>query len=628
LWYAASAPHLTIALTVLLAFTFALAALFPQLPAGSDPVAAERWLATSAAAYGRFGAFLASSGLLNVLDGPWIAALLSITAFHLALRVAGQMRHLLHARAAAPLAPQGLPFELAQISLTPEDAASRLDAVAAGYRRRHVSAQFEQDARPRVDVFAERRSWAAIGPLLTYLGPLILTGGLLWNTVAGWRALDVGLTPGRVAQPAQANGLALTLVSAPDPVSGTPGVLTLAQGNAVRNVWIDAGRPANWGAVWIAQRSTGPAVTVTAEQNGKRLALQALEEGEGAGETLRLRFDQNENEQGFAIPAANLAVRVVSFDRLPERGIDRPVFLIEGFSGDDATPQLNELIEDERTIEWQGLTLSLRRDRYVVVDLASAPGLPLLPAGALVLLAGAGLASWGGLRRLWINAAAEGDGTLLAVRAAAPAAGQRDVAAAVHALTADAQAGTQLPLWKLLSGGRNWAAAALVAAAGMAAALIAQALAAPEAGRGLLLGHLALAGLGLGVWLPAFVATIRWALAEGTPAFEPGQGGPGPLMRGRAGDPGRGLALLTFPLLVAALLVGGAWSLVTYALPVRVVAAEMWLLTMLCLATAYFHATSPWRPMRLPAWLPALLSLLTLAAGAGLALSARSLLIG
>lgn len=633
LWFAASAPHLTIALTVLLAFTFALAALLPQLPAGSDPIAANRWLATTAASYGRFGPFLASSGLLNVLDGPWIALLLGVTAFHLALRVAGQVRHLLRARASAPLAPQGLPFELAQLPLQPQDVAPRIEALADGFPRRHITAQLEPvaqltPARPRVDAFFERRSWAAIGPLLTYLGPLILIGGLLWNTVAGWRALDVGLTPGRVAQPAQANGLALTLVAAPDPAAAQPGVLTVAQGGATHDTWIDAGRPANWGSVWIAQRSSGPALTVIAEQSGRRLPLQALEEGEGAGETLRLRFAENENEQGFAIPSANLAFRVVSFDRLPERGIDRPVFLLEGFVGEDATPQLNELIEDERTVTWQGVTLSLRRDRYVVVDLASAPGLPLLLAGALVLLAGAGLVSWGGLRRLWINAAAEGDGTLLAARAAAPAAGQREVAAAIHALTTDPVTDAGLPLWKLLTGGRTWATMALAAAVAVAAALVAQALAAPAAGRGLLLAHVALAGLGVAVWLPAFVATIRWAAAEAAPAFEPGQGAPAPLMQGRAGDPGRGLALLTFPLLVAAILLGGAWSLVAFALPLRAVAAEMWLLTALCLAMAYFHATSPWRPLRVPAWLPALLSLLTLAAGVGLALTARSWLTG
>ena len=103
LWFAASAPQVTIALTVLLSFTFALAALLPQLPAGSGPVATARWYSTTAATLGRLGPFFSSSGLLNVLDGPWIAALLIVIAFHLALRIARQAGHLLN-RARGPAA--------------------------------------------------------------------------------------------------------------------------------------------------------------------------------------------------------------------------------------------------------------------------------------------------------------------------------------------------------------------------------------------------------------------------------------------------------------------------------------------------------------------------------------------
>jgi hypothetical protein len=633
LWFAASAPHLTIALSVLLAFTFALAALLPQLPAGSDAVASARWLATTGAAYGRFGSFLVSSGLLNLLGTPWTAVLLGLTAFHLALRIAGQARYLLKARDAAPLAPPWLPFELAQLPRSPDLLAPRIEALVAGHPRGFVEAHRSAGdsvalARQRIDAFFERRSWAAVGPLLTYLGPLAIVGGLLWNALGGWRALDVSLTPGRLSQSAAANGLAVTLVAAPDPAAGRPGVLTLARGNATRDTWIDAGRPATWGSVWIAQRSSGPALAVTAQAGSQRLPLQALEEGEGAGETLRLRFGQNQNEQGFAIPSENLAFRVVSYERLPERGIDRPVFLIQGFAGQDATPQLDQLIEDDGAVEWQGVSLSLRRDRYVVVDLASAPGLPLMAGGGLLLLAGAAVVAWGGFTRAWINAAAEGEGALLAVRSAAPAAGQRLVAATVDALANDNPRAARLPLWRLLFGDRRWALAALGAGVALALLLATPAFSLATAGRGLLIAHLALAGIGLGAWLPALAASLRWALSDAAPALEANQPGATALMLSRAGDPGRGLTLAAFPLLVAAVLLGSVWSLFVFALPVAVVAGEMWLLTALCLANAYFHATSSWRPLRAPSWLPALLVALTLAAAAGLALTTGSLLTG
>jgi hypothetical protein len=368
-------------------------------------------------------------------------------------------------------------------------------------------------------------------------------------------------------------------------------------------------------------------LSVAAEAEGERLSLQALEEGEGAGETLRLRFGENENEQGFAIPGANLAFRVVSYDRLPERGIERPVFLLEGFVGEDATPQLNELVEDEGTVTWQGVTLSLQRNRYVVVDLASVPGLPLLAAGGLMLLAGAVITAWGGLTRTWINAAAEGGGALLAVRSATPAAGQREVAYVVDALATDAAPRPQ-PAWKLLTGGRNSVLAAIAASLLFAALLVAPAWSADVPGRALLLAHLALAGLGLGPWLPALAASLRWAVSDPAPASEAGQATATPLMQSRAGDPGRGLALAAFPLLAAAALFGVAWSMFAFALPLRAIAGEMWLLCAICLAAAYFHATSGWRPLRGPAFLPALLAFLTVAAAAALALTASSFFSG
>ena len=50
--------------------------------------------------------------------------------------------------------------------------------------------------------------------MLTYLGPLLIACGLLWNSLEGWRVLDLILAPGRMVQPPEARGFALNLVSA------------------------------------------------------------------------------------------------------------------------------------------------------------------------------------------------------------------------------------------------------------------------------------------------------------------------------------------------------------------------------------------------------------------------------
>ncbi len=85
------------------------------------------------------------------------------------------------------------------------------------------------------------------------------------------------------------------------------------------------------------------------------------------------------------------------------------------------------------------------------------------------------------------------------------------------------------------------------------------------------------------------------------------------------------MALAAFPLLTAALLVGGIGDLLAFAAPWRAVAGELWVFAAWCMAAAYLHATSGWRPLRVPSWLPVTLAAATLAAGVAAALAAASL---
>ncbi len=465
-----------------------------------------------------------------------------------------------------------------------------------------------------------------------------MIAGLLWNTLGGWRATETPLTPGRAVQPAQAGGLAVTLINPGSADANSPAVVALTQGAQTRNAWLGYLRPAIWGNVWVSQRSSGPAVEVRATAGRKLVLLQPLQgEGGSAGpamESLHLRFAQNESEQAFSVAGGNLAFRVVSYESLAERGIDRPVFLVEGYRGANTTPELNELVQDKGTIEWQGVTLSLQREAHVVVDLAAMPGLPLLTLGGLLLLLGAGVTAWGGLTRLWVNAAAERDGTAIAVRAAAPAIGQREVSRVLRLLSDDNQAAPA-------STGARWSWSALglprIALALVAAGLLAELMIvllraaypfAPQARTWLFVAHLALAALSLGAFALAAAESLGFAIRGSRPSelIDPAFPADRQAMRGRSGDPGRLAALLAFPLLTAAVLLGSVWGLFAFAAPIRAAAAEMWLLAAWVLGAAYLHATSGWRPMRAPAWLPAVLITAALAAGVAAAWAVSSLL--
>ena len=137
-----------------------------------------------------------------------------------------------------------------------------------------------------------------------------------------------------------------------------------------------------------------------------------------------------------------------------------------------------------------------------------------------------------------------------------------------------------------------------------------------------------LAGLALGAWLPASVASTLFALR--TRGAEPDREGETESFpqRGRLPDPGRLPALAGFPLHTAALLLTIVWNVNTYAAPWRTERLDLWLLVAWLLAAAYLHATSPWRPLGLPAWFPALISAAVFGAGILSALSAGLLLVG
>jgi ABC-type transport system involved in cytochrome c biogenesis permease subunit len=256
------------------------------------------------------------------------------------------------------------------------------------------------------------------------------------------------------------------------------------------------------------------------------------------------------------------------------------------------------------------------------------PGLPLLLLGALMLLAGAAITAWGGLTRTWLNAAVEREGMLLAVRVAAPAVGQVEAERVAEGLAAP----PDVPLAEprrvgrgLMYAGYTLAGAVLLAALG---GLTLRGLSllgpAPAAARQAwtLYVHLGLALLGAGAFVAGAIQSMWFAVRATRPTdlVDPAHA-----LRGRAGDPGRGVTLAAFPLLTAALIAGSLWGLLVFAAPVRTLPAEMWLLAAWLLASAYFHLTSGWRPLRSPVWLGPLLMIAALAAAVAACLAAPSL---
>lgn len=428
LWYVLSAPQVTAALFVLLAVTFGLAAVFPQLPSGIEVDEFDRWLTTAAGQFPGAGTFLRAIGAFELLRGAWIRALMVVLGLNLLLRVAAQARflHNLQRPSTIPLPPQRVISRRATLPGPLEQTVARL--------RKALEPQYfvtiEQDAA-HAQIFAQRRPTGAFGPLTTYVGLVFLLAGLVVDDAIGWRAADIALAPGNTRTLNRPGALQIVLGEVDGESATARADLTLTHAGRSQTVHSSLTHPARWGNLWLSQQATGPALAVSATDSGSRaLVLQSLGQDGEVGPDLRILFQQTQNEQGFAIPTRDLTFRVVSYAALPEQGIAEPVFLVEAYRGEETAPIATEFVEDEGSLTLNSVdnvTLTLQRDRYVVLEVAYLPGLPLMLLGGLLTLAGIALSAYGSIARVWVHLAADGEQLLAIIAAAGPAVPQREI---------------------------------------------------------------------------------------------------------------------------------------------------------------------------------------------------------
>jgi hypothetical protein len=406
LWRLSSATTGTILLALLLAATLAVAALFPQEPAGLQPAAEQHWLAAAAGTYGGLGTALRTLGIFNVQEGIWLRILLAAMAFHLLLRIADQARYAwgtLRRSAPAPSPRPGLttveitlPYEAGNARLAVNQVA---DALA---QRFQVSTIAPCD--PPACVYARRHSAGGLGPLLGYLGALVVLIGLLVNGLYGWQAADLALAPGgeTVLAPAPNTKIELSAIGGTERAAVS--AITVTRDGITRAGALNYAWPFRWGNLWIAQRATGPALAVSAQDAaGKALELQR-QTGSEPAQVLSLAFTASETEQTFLAPAQSIAFRAVSYPSLPERGFSGPVFLVEAYRGDNpSSPILVQFVSDTKQVAIDGVTYTLRREQHAVFQAAYQPGLIVLLTGGLLLLVAAVLALWWGPVETWVE---------------------------------------------------------------------------------------------------------------------------------------------------------------------------------------------------------------------------------
>ena len=123
-------------------------------------------------------------------------------------------------------------------------------------------------------LYAERRRAAIAGPLVACLGGLCVLLGLLINSSAGWVLNDVTLVPGgSVHAPSTSLDISLKAISGSGNDATSSLVASVPGGTHSGTASYD--RPLIWGSLWIVQRATGPALTVTAHDASGQVHLAA-----------------------------------------------------------------------------------------------------------------------------------------------------------------------------------------------------------------------------------------------------------------------------------------------------------------------------------------------------------------
>jgi hypothetical protein len=419
LWRFASSGRVTLALSALLGATLVLALIFPQLPAGLDSAAADRWFGAAVAGYRSLGTMLRAIGAFDILQGLWLRVLLAFLAYNLALRLADQLRRIRQAWRAVVLPPP-FPPDLPAACVTLDGSLETATNIVQEAMRPRYPMLISAVDGGHSQVYGRRRRAGLLAAPVLSLGLLLLLTGLVVNGLAGWPSANIALAANSSAGISVGGGLQLLLDSIEGEGRATRSNVTMTRSDG-RQERLTAGYtlPARSGNLWIAQRATGPALQVRARTADRPLLLQSLAADSEANAALNLPFRQT-SEIAFAAPGRNLAFRVVSYNSLPEQGIAGPVFLVEAYRDDTAMPILTQLVENTATLAIDDITVDLRRERYVELIAAYLPGLGPIAFGMLLVLAATIILLLWGYTETWSDLTVSEQGVAVIFRTAAP----------------------------------------------------------------------------------------------------------------------------------------------------------------------------------------------------------------
>jgi cytochrome c biogenesis protein len=397
-WHVLSSPRLAACLLLALALCAALGSLFPQQPPRPDPSA---WTAMIQQRYGARVPLYTSLGLFHIYDTPLFVALggaLAVSTLACTMRRALRLFQANALRQASrwpsrAVQPDAL-YQAASVQArvicharpVGLSAAQRVEAGLSVLSHHHYHARAAR--RGDIDyLYGERHGWARWATLVTHGAAALLIVSLLLRQSLAWRDTRVQLVPGQV----HAVGHNTPWVLRFDRFSGRAWadgrsaeveahLSLLAPGRPPIKRWLGPNSPLRHRGLRVHLFSWGPAVRVRAESKGNPVGLKILGEEEAEGEEeMLLALPGGGRNQALLVPSHDLGLRFSP--QIDAGGLD-----IEATQGQEQRLVWKGPVSADGRVKVGDLLVQVRRDAFVVVDIAHDPSfLPVIVSAALMV---------------------------------------------------------------------------------------------------------------------------------------------------------------------------------------------------------------------------------------------------
>jgi len=233
-------------------------------------------------------------------------------------------------------------------------------------------------------------------PGLAHVGALLLLAASLVQWRYGWATGPHDISLGDTYPLVASGPLTATLeeIVLTEPVPGKPEVLRSRimlemPGRAARTVTISPGGPATYEGVTIYQVGHGRSLRVQAERvDGEVLDVRRVVGDTAPSRSARVRFEAGQQEQLVLVPSAEILLRLVYYNSLPARGLERPVVHVQVQSASGGHTLAEDFVTDDTVLTVGGIRLALGFEHHITVRAEREPGLAVAAAGGLLLMAG------------------------------------------------------------------------------------------------------------------------------------------------------------------------------------------------------------------------------------------------